>query len=410
VLAVAAAPAAMANPDRAFRTPLAHGSAAERKAVSAGALSGGLARLLHAAGGRSGAWVLDAKSGQVLFASGSARKLQLASNTKLFTTATALGRFGPDQRLKTTVWAGDDASDGVVGNGLFLRGEGDPTLSSGGLDKLAARVAAAGVQSVGGPLFYDDAYLDRLDGVPQNGIRPDPLGTLSALTLNGGAGRAPERTAAKRLADALRRAGVSIGRKIARRTVPEGTAGVEQVALLSSPPLSDLARLTNVPSDNFLAEMLLKDVAAAFGDRGSTSEGVGVVSRFASERGASFRGENGSGLSRADRASPASVGALLRSMLSDESTEDSKLREAFIQSLAVAGRSGTLADRMRGTAAQGRCVAKTGTLTGVSALSGYCFRSDGEATVFSILNNRVNTDAARRAQDRMAALIARYEP
>ncbi|MBM3666396.1 MAG: D-alanyl-D-alanine carboxypeptidase/D-alanyl-D-alanine-endopeptidase, partial [Actinobacteria bacterium] len=188
------------------------------------------------------------------------------------------------------------------------------------------------------------------------------------------------------------------------------SAGAVRVATVASPPISDLARLTNTQSDNFLAEMLLKDVAGAFGDRGSTAVGVKLVRRFASERGASFRGENGSGLSRVDRASPASVGSLLRSMLEDDTDAEKELREAFIQSLAVAARSGTLADRMRGSAAAGRCAAKTGTLTGVSALSGYCFRPGGGATVFSILNNRVDTDRARRAQDRMAALIARYRP
>ncbi len=179
---------------------------------------------------------------------------------------------------------------------------------------------------------------------------------------------------------------------------------------MASPPISDLARLTNVPSNNFLAEMLLKAIGGAFGDRGSTSEGVSVAREFAAQRGAAFRGENGSGLSRQDRASPASVGALLTSMLEDENAEQKALREAWIQSLAVAGRSGTLAGRMRGSAAAGRCAGKTGTINGVSALSGYCFRANGEATVFSILNNRVDTTRARSAQDRMAALIARYTP
>jgi D-alanyl-D-alanine carboxypeptidase/D-alanyl-D-alanine-endopeptidase (penicillin-binding protein 4) len=82
-----------------------------------------------------------------------------------------------------------------------------------------------------------------------------------------------------------------------------------------------------------------------------------------------------------------------------------------VDSLAVAGRSGTLAHRMRRTAAQGKCRAKTGTLNGVSALSGYCFRGadDAEhAVVFSLLMNRVDVNRARLVQDRMAALIARY--
>ena len=271
-------------------------------------------------------------------------------------------------------------------------------------------MAAAGVETVKGPLLYDDGFLDRRDGIPQHGINPDPLGTLSALTLDGGASRAPERSAAKRLGDALRRAGVGIGRKIRRGTAPKPGENVAEVAAVSSPPISDLVRLTNVPSNNFLAEMLLKAIGGAFGDRGSTSEGISVVREFAADRGAAFKGENGSGLSRRDRASPASVGALLVSMLEQENAEQKRLREAFIQSLAVAGRSGTLAGRMRGSAAAGRCVAKTGTLTGVSALSGYCFRANGEATAFSILNNRVDTTRARSAQDRMTALIARYSP
>ena len=97
-------------------------------------------------------------------------------------------------------------------------------------------------------------------------------------------------------------------------------------------------------------------------------------------------------------------------MLEDEDAEQKALRESWIQSLAVAGRSGTLAGRMRGSAAAGHCAAKTGTINGVSALSGYCFRANGDATVFSIINNRVDTDRARAAQDRMTALIARYSP
>lgn len=412
ILALALLPAwadrAAANPDRAFPTPVAHGSAADRTAISTGGLKAGLGKLIRRAGGRSGAWVMDAESGRVLFRSGAGRRLSLASNTKLFTTATALGRFGPGRTLKTTVWSGDDIGDGVASRGLFLVGRGDPTLSGADLAKLAARVADAGVRKVNGPIRYDDGFLDRRDGVPQHGISPDPLGTLSALTLDWGRGRAPERRAARALARALRRAGVGVSLKIRRETVPKASTGAIQVAAVGSPPLSTIARLTNTPSDNFLAEMLLKVTAGEFGAEGSTREGVRLVRSFAASRSARFSGENGSGLSRGDRASPGSVGSLLASMLRDDTKQEEALRDAFVQSLAVAGRSGTLADRMRGSAAAGRCAAKTGTLTGVSALSGYCFRSDGGATVFSILNNRVDTDRARMVQDRMAALIARY--
>ena len=82
---------------------------------------------------------------------------------------------------------------------------------------------------------------------------------------------------------------------------------------------------------------------------------------------------------------------------------------AFRGSLPVAGREGTLAGRMEGTAAEGECAAKTGTLDDVSALSGYC-EAGSHTIVFSLLMNDVNVDTARDAQDAIAAAIARYRP
>jgi D-alanyl-D-alanine carboxypeptidase/D-alanyl-D-alanine-endopeptidase (penicillin-binding protein 4) len=182
--------------------------------------------------------------------------------------------------------------------------------------------------------------------------------------------------------------------------------------------MADLIQDTNVPSNNFFAEMLLKDLGGAFGGSGSTAAGVAVVKSFAADQGASFNGENGSGLTRRNKASPVSVVRLLDSMIEvDETTtpasqlDQRSQRDAWIDSLAVAGRSGTLARRMRGTAARNRCHAKTGTLNGVSALSGYCFEGVEDAdhaVVFSLLMNRADVNRAHVVQDRMAALMARY--
>ena len=194
--------------------------------------------------------------------------------------------------------------------------------------------------------------------------------------------------------------------------------GFVRVGDYDSPTLADIVQDTNVPSNNFLAEMLLKDVGAQFGGSGSTAGGIGEVREFAAQQGADFTGENGSGLSRLDRASPTSVVRVLSSMLDvdrnsppEAQAEQAELRDAWVNSLAVAGSSGTLARRMRGTPAARRCHAKTGTLNGVSALSGYCFRGGNDAdhgVVFSLLMNKVDVNRAHLVQDRMAALIARY--
>jgi D-alanyl-D-alanine carboxypeptidase/D-alanyl-D-alanine-endopeptidase (penicillin-binding protein 4) len=400
-------------PDRPFITPVAHSSAKAHKAVSATQLRGGLGRLFRRVG-KSGAMVFDPATNTVLFSRKARRPRILASNTKLFTTSTALARFQPDGRLHTTAWSADDISDGVS-SGLYLRGQGDPTLNTAGLNKLADRVRAAGVTSVQGPLRYDASFLDAETGIPEHGITFEGVGTLSALTIDGGSPRDPARTAAQRFEDALRKEGISIGNSVTPGLV---VPGFRQIADFGSPTMADLVQDTNVPSNNFFAEMLLKDVGGAFGDAGSTAGGISVVRGFAARQGARFNGENGSGLTRRNKASPASVVKLLDSMIEvDENTppeaqaEQEQQRDAWVRSLAVAGRSGTLARRMRGTAARGRCHAKTGTLNGVSALSGYCFRGGEDAdhaVVFSLLMNRVDVNRAHLVQDRMAALIARY--
>ena len=97
------------------------------------------------------------------------------------------------------------------------------------------------------------------------------------------------------------------------------------------------------------------------------------------------------------------MGKLLVAMLDQDGAA------AFRGSLPIAGREGTVADRMRGTPAEGNCATKTGTLSDVSALSGYC-EANHHTIVFSTLMNSANIYAARDAQDHVAAAIARYEP
>ena len=258
------------GPDRGFRTPIAQGAASAHSSISGSKLSTALRKLFRSVG-RSGAFVLDASNNQVLFSRKAGRPRILASNSKLFTTSTALARFEPQNRLHTTAWSIDEISDGIS-QGLYVRGGGDPTLSASGLAKLADRVHAAGVVSVQGPLRYDDSFLDQMTGIPQHGITSERIGTLSGLTIDGGAAGDPAKGAAQRFRDALRRDGVGIGNSVTPAAVPQGAI---QVADFGSPSMADLVQDTNVPSNNFFAEMLLKDVGGQFGDSGSTLAGAG---------------------------------------------------------------------------------------------------------------------------------------
>ena len=168
-----------------------------------------------------------------------------------------------------------------------------------------------------------------------------------------------------------------------------------------SQPVAALLREMNQPSDNFMAEMFIKVLGDRFGTAGSTAEGARVISSHLAELQLAPTIVDGSGLSRADRTSPRDVVGLLSALDGDA---------AFTGSLAVAGRSGTLAGRMRGTAAQDRCRAKTGTLHDVSALAGYCASTSGSTVAFAFLMNHVSPYSARVLQDRMAIALARYRP
>jgi serine-type D-Ala-D-Ala carboxypeptidase/endopeptidase (penicillin-binding protein 4) len=379
-------------------------------------------RLVSGGGTASGLFVVDAESGRALCARAAKQPRSLASNTKLFTTSTALSRFGPEHRIATKLLSdGQIGIDGTLRGSLFLQGAGDPALGTpsfydryqGGLGtnllSFRAQLRNAGVRSVTGRLYADDTIFDRLRGVADSGYATSPyIGPLSGLSFNSGyrgsisQGFAsdPARLAAAKLAHALDAAGIAVRHAVARAVTP---AAAEPLATVRSPTMSRLAEATNVYSNNFFAEMLVKLLGARFGDAGTTAAGTGVVERFARGHGSAIHAVDGSGLTRGNRASPYAVVRLLQGMRTSEVADE------FIQGLALTGREGTVADRTEGTAAYGRCRTKTGTLTGVSALSGYCFNRSGRIVIFSILMASVaDLTLAHYQQDKIAALVASY--
>jgi D-alanyl-D-alanine carboxypeptidase/D-alanyl-D-alanine-endopeptidase (penicillin-binding protein 4) len=379
------------------------------------------AKLLHGGGGASGLFVVDGRSGKPLCARAARRQRPLASNTKLFTTATALSRFGPDATIATRLLADGTIDDeGVLHGSLYLQGGGDPALGTpafynrflGGLGTdlygLTRQVRAAGLTAVTGKLYADDDVFDRRRGVADSGYATSPyIGPLSGLSLNSGYSTAdassfasdPARVAASKLLGSLIASGVRIRRGIALGDADEQEA--ETVAVVRSPSIEALANNTDVYSNNFFAEMLLKLVGAEFGSGGTTAAGAAVVEEFAATRGTGIHAVDGSGLTRGNRASPIQVVRLLQSMRTTPVGED------FVDALALTGREGTVAQRMRGGAAEARCRVKTGTLTGVSNLSGYCFNASGREVIFSVLMGSVGSlDLAHYEQDRIAAAVA----
>ena len=392
--------------------------------ISRSRLRHGLSNQMHRVGGASGAFVTDLgpSDRRTLFSDAARRRRILASNSKLFSMSAVLNRFGADGTLKTALYPrpADGIQGDVLHGSLVVVGAGDPALASASfarrnglpltpLGKLASAVRQAGIRKITGKIRADDTVFDRRRTVPTTGVNASgELGPLSGLSYDSGISHghyagAPELVAARALKSRLRHDGVRVKGGIGREDLSQRLLSKPPLANVASPPIQTLLAATLKPSNNFFAEMLTKRLAARGGIRGTTRRGVQKVKRFARRLGTGVRMEDGSGLSRRNRASPKQVTRLLVAM--SHRSDGPILRD----SLPTAGREGTLSHRMNGTAAAGRCEAKTGTLIGVSALSGYCDAGHG-VVAFSFLMNSVNINTAQKAQDKMTQLIARYRP
>ena len=395
-----------AGPSAAAATPRAR----LRQALAAG---------IRAAGGGSSAYVLDLTTGQTLFSSKADAPRLPASVEKVYTTSTALLKFGPTATLTTwLLGSGRFTGDGTFVGTLYLKGGGDPTFGSSSFDSayygtgatvqqlVSSLISSTGITAVDGQILGDQSYLDPLRGTAPYGYGPNSEieGQLGGLIfdrgfLGSGFQPHPAEYAAQQFAAALKAANVKVprGTRIGSGVAPGDAI---RLARLSSPDIANLVDLTNTPSDNFFAEMLLKDLGARFGGAGSSAAGAAVVrSELASQFAIHPRLDDGSGLARYDRTSARQVVTVLQDMANDGD---------FVSSLAVAGESGTLEFEMNHTPAQGRCRGKTGTLRDVSNLVGYCRARDGHTLAFAFLMNAINPDYAHPIQDRMAVAIAKY--
>jgi D-alanyl-D-alanine carboxypeptidase/D-alanyl-D-alanine-endopeptidase (penicillin-binding protein 4) len=393
-----------------------------------------IARLLdplltaRALGGQVGATVTDVATGEVVWDRAGARPAPPASNAKILTAAAALASVGPQARFRTRVVQGAGAGE------VVLIGGGDPTLTRAGRrspdDPYArraripelARAAAAALRAQG----VQDARV-RVDDSRFSGPAINPawergyvLGGIvlpvSALTLDADAARPAKSqratdqaiVAGKAFAAALSKQGIAVRGPVTRQ---HASAGGAVLASADSPALSSIVERMLATSDNDVAEIVARHVAVAQGEAPTFTGAAGAVARVVRALGVDTAGVrlfDGSGLARDDRVAPQT----LASVVAVASSPDHPELRPTISGLPVAGFTGTLADRFgaRNTRlAAGTVRAKTGTLTGVSSLTGIVYDADGRLLAFSFIAPKVpegGTPGAEAALDRAAAALA----
>lgn len=439
-----------------------------------------------------GVCVRSLDTGAIVYARDPDRALVPASNQKLLTAATALRVLGPTFTFRTTLLAtARPDTDGMLRGDLYLRGSGDPSLTSARLDELAKALATSGVRRVVGRIVGDDsAFDDRALGegwqwddepfyyqaqvsglncdenIVTVAVAPGPaVGADAIATVNGGpaseetyvtlenrvvtvaAGKGvtahvdfdrvrgqnrmivrgtiplgakatteeltvenPARFTASRFALALARAGITVETPLWIETgrVPDGAV---EIGAVVSKPLPELLRDFLKPSDNLYGETLLKAIGAKRAPIGTTADGATAISSLLRDAHIATDGltiADGSGLSRFDTVTPRLLCDLLVYIDRSYAAAD---REAFRAALPLAGTDGTLRRRFLKTPLVGKVSAKTGSLGGVSSLSGYLAARGGKRFAFSILMNhyapKPGTSGARAAQD--AIVTALYE-
>jgi D-alanyl-D-alanine carboxypeptidase/D-alanyl-D-alanine-endopeptidase (penicillin-binding protein 4) len=418
MLAFGLAPGALARPGgkRSAHVPRSATTPAGRSLIRS------LNRGMRQAGIYSGADVVDLTTGQTLYSHNGKTGRLPASVEKLYTTTTALQRFGGGATLTTSILGRGEMQGHTFVGTLYLRGSGDPTFGAASFDAsnygtgatiqqlVANLISATGMTALKGRVVADGTIFDGDRGTAATNNRPstEVEGELSGLAFDRGwynllgtvLDSHPALDAGLELVSTLRAAGVAVPGKVkvtAGPTLPTATS----LATIASPPVATLISLTNTPSDNFFAEMLLKDIGARFGGGGTTAAGAAVVrAQMAAQFGIQPRLNDGSGLSRYDLTTPVQVVSLLRHMAGNA---------AFTNSLAVAGKTGTLQDEMRGTYAQGRCRGKTGTLSDVSNVVGYCQSRDGHTLAYAVMMNGIYPYYAHPIQNRMLTAVARYD-
>ena len=351
--------------------------------------------------------------GKTLYSRSAETKRIPASNQKLLLSMALLDRLEPDTRLATSA-LGRRVRSGTLRGNLYVTGRGDPTLSSGGsfarslpleptyVGRLARKIKKSGIRRIKGRVVGARTYFahDWWASGWKSFFPANYVALPAALNINGNTHKGrhisnPEWKLAAALTERLRAIGVRVGGKPKSGGVPPDYAH-NPIAKVLSPRLESMMRYMNRKSSNFFAEVLGKLLATErSGPPGTIAKGARGIRAWAARYNVRVSAHDSSGLSSSNRVSPKGLTRLLGVAL--KQPWGKRLRSTL-----PTGGEGTLEDRLRGV----RVRAKTGTLEGVSTLSGWVrLKRAGTWAEFSIMSRGMSKARAVQIEDRIVRLL-----
>lgn len=350
--------------------------------------------------------------GRALYRHDARNKRVPASNEKLLLSMALFEQLPPETTIDTRAFTTAVPIAGVITGDLWVTGRGDPSLTAGGhfgktlpfpptrLSALARAIAAVATR-IEGRILANTGYFEHDWFAPgwKSYFPDDEVALPSALSFEGNvdAGKHiknPEWRVAKALKNKLEKRGVQVTGTPGAGRMPRD---VTLLATIESRPLQTFVRFMNRWSSNFFAEVLGKRLGyESAGGPGTIAKGASAIEAFARRLGVSLTAYDSSGLSYANRVAPVGIVKLL-THVEEESTYFAPLHASLAD-----GGQGTLENRLHDVDLR----AKTGSLSGISALSGWVWLERASSWAeFSILSSGMSYYTAKGVEDRIVRLI-----
>lgn len=343
-----------------------------------------------------GLMVYDLTADSAIYCHNERQLLRPASTMKVVTAIAAIDRLGGSFQFKTTLSYTGVIEDGVLNGDVYLVGGFDPRFNSDDMGSFVDGIRRMGIDTIRGRIVADKSMKDA-DMLGEGWCWDDDNPVLSPLLIS------RRDVFVKRFVDRLRDEGVVVEADTVAGRQPGGayevgtrTHTIDQVLM---PMMKE--------SDNLCAEALFYQLGASTGAHPATARDARTVVRRLVEkvglRPSDYRIADGSGLSLYNY-----VTAELEVMLLRYAYQNTNIYMHLLPSLPVAGEDGTLRRRMRGTFTSGNVKAKTGSVTAISSLAGYCTAANGHVLCFAIINQGIRRGSEGRAfQDRVCEALCR---
>ena len=343
-----------------------------------------------------GIMVYDLTTHEVVFTRNERQRMRPASVMKLVTSITALDQLGGDYGYHTSIcYKGRLEGDTLLGN-LYCVGGFDPTITRDDVRMMANDVRQFGISRIDGMIVADVSMKDTLS-YGSGWCWDDDNDRLTPLLVD------KKDQFLYVLMSEMRSKGIDLSVTLGRGKVPQGCTEIARYTTNIDKVLTRMMK----KSDNLYAESMFYQIAAANSmSAGKASDASGQVKRLLTRLGldpVNYTIADGSGLSLYSYVSAEMIVRLLR-----HAYDNREIFDHLYPALPIAGVDGTLENRMKTGPCRGNVHAKTGTVSGVSTLGGYCTASNGHMLCFAILNQGVVKASDGRAfQDKMCEALCR---